>query len=136
MYQNVGKLNNIHKGDSKTDPNNFRAISIWPIPMKIFEKLVLGQVSEFTKENKNLNDRPSSYGMILSQGSQQYWILIFPEFPLIFYCFQAIFPWLQMTKSIWFSQITWKKIFEKWTGVLCTIIFYNSLYKDFWISFV
>ena len=60
MYLNVGKIKKvspIHKGDKKTDPNKFRPISILPIPMKIFEKIVHDQVSVFVKENSYLNDR-------------------------------------------------------------------------------
>ena len=51
----------VHKGDVKTDPSNFRPISILPIPMKIFEKIVLDQVSTFIKENSFLNDKQSSF---------------------------------------------------------------------------
>ena len=32
------RVSPVHKGDVKTDPSNFRPISILPIPMKIFEK--------------------------------------------------------------------------------------------------
>ena len=57
MNLNVGKLKGfspIHKGDKKTDPNNFRPISILPIvPMKFFEKIVHDQVSVFVKENSH-----------------------------------------------------------------------------------
>ena len=44
----IKRVSPIHKGDKKTDPNNFR-----PIPMKIFEKIVYiyihDQVSVFIK---------------------------------------------------------------------------------------
>ena len=36
----IKRVSPIHKGDKKTDPNNFRPISKLPIPMKIFEKIV------------------------------------------------------------------------------------------------
>ena len=36
----IKRVSPIHKGGKKTDPNNFRPISILPIPMKIFEKIV------------------------------------------------------------------------------------------------
>ena len=50
MYPNVGKLKEyIHKAEVKTDPSNFRHIFIFPIPMKIFEKIVHDQVSAFIK---------------------------------------------------------------------------------------
>ena len=36
----IKRVSPIHKGDKKTDPNNFRPISILPIPMNFFEKIV------------------------------------------------------------------------------------------------
>ena len=36
----IKRVSPIHKGDKKTDPNNFRPILILPIPMKFFEKIV------------------------------------------------------------------------------------------------
>ena len=56
----------VHKGDVKTDPSNFRPISILPIPMKIFEKIVHDQVSTFIKENTFLNDRQSGFRKLFS----------------------------------------------------------------------
>ena len=52
--------------DVKTDPSNFRPISIFPIPMKIFEKIVHDQVSTFIKENAFLNDRQSGFRKLYS----------------------------------------------------------------------
>ena len=60
------RVSPIHKGDSKTDPNNFRPISILPIPMKIFEKIVHDQVSDFIKDNKFLGDRQSGFRKLFS----------------------------------------------------------------------
>ena len=54
------------QGDVKTDPSNFRPISILPIPMKIFEKIVHDQVSTFIKENTFLNDRQSGFRKLFS----------------------------------------------------------------------
>ena len=45
------RVSPIYKVDVKTDPSNFRPISILPIPMKIFEKIVHDQVSAFIKES-------------------------------------------------------------------------------------
>ena len=45
----IKRVSPIYKGDKKTDPNNFRPISILPIPMKFFEKIVHDQVSVFVK---------------------------------------------------------------------------------------
>ena len=63
------RVSPIHKGDSSTDPNNFRPISILPIPMKIFEKLVHDQVSEFIKANKFLSDRQSGFRKLFSTST-------------------------------------------------------------------
>ena len=62
----IKRVSPIHKGDKKTDPNNFRPISILPIPMKIFEKIVHDQVSVFVKENSYLNDRQSGFRKLFS----------------------------------------------------------------------
>ena len=50
MLENQKSIS-LYQGDLKTDPSNFRPISILPIPMKIFEKIVHDQVSEFIKES-------------------------------------------------------------------------------------
>ena len=60
------RVSPVHKGDVKTDPSNFRPISILPIPMKIFEKIVYDQVSTFIKENTFLNDRQSGFRKLFS----------------------------------------------------------------------
>ena len=62
----IKRLSPVHKGDVKTDPSNFRPISILPIPMKIFEKIVHDQVSTFIKENTFLNDRQSGFRKLFS----------------------------------------------------------------------
>ena len=53
MLENEKGLSPVHKSDVKTKPSNFRPISLLPIPMKIFEKIVHDQVSTFIKE-KNI----------------------------------------------------------------------------------
>ena len=60
------RVSPVHKGDVKTDLSNFRPISILPIPMKIFEKIVHDQVSTFIKENTFLNDRQSGFRKLFS----------------------------------------------------------------------
>ena len=62
----IKRVSPVHKGDVKTDPSNFRPISILPIPMKIFEKIVHDQVSTFIKENTFLNDRQSGFRKLFS----------------------------------------------------------------------
>ena len=55
------RVSPVHKGDKKTDPINFRPISILPIPMKSFEKIVHDQVSAFIKESEFLNHTKSGF---------------------------------------------------------------------------
>ena len=62
----IKRVSSIHKGDKKTGPNNFKPISILPIPMKFFEKIVHDQVSVFVKENSYLNDRQSGFRKLFS----------------------------------------------------------------------
>ena len=59
----------LYKGDLKTEPSNFKPISILPISMKIFEKIVQDQVSEFIKENKFLSDRQSGFRKLFSTNT-------------------------------------------------------------------
>ena len=63
------RVSPLHKGDSKTDCNNFRPISILPIPMKIFEKIIHDQVSEFIKVSKILSDRQSGFRKLFSTST-------------------------------------------------------------------
>ena len=63
------RVSPLYKGDLKTDPSNFRPISILPIPMKIFEKIVHDQVSEFIKESKFLSDRQSGFRKLFSTNT-------------------------------------------------------------------
>ena len=63
------RVSPLHKGESKTDCNNFRPISILPIPMKIFEKIVHDQVSEFIKESEILSDRQSGFRRLFSTST-------------------------------------------------------------------
>ena len=63
------RVSPLDKGDLKTDPSNFRPISILLIPMKIFEKNVHDQVSEFIKENKFLSDRQSGFRKLSSTNT-------------------------------------------------------------------
>ena len=62
----IKRVSPIHKCDKITDPDNFRPISILPIPMKFFEKVVHDQVSVFVKENSYLNDRQSGFRKLFS----------------------------------------------------------------------
>ena len=61
----IKRVSPIHKGDKKTDPNNFRPISILPIPMKFFEKIVHGSSFCICK-NSYLNDRQSGFKKLFS----------------------------------------------------------------------
>ena len=60
------RISPVHKGEVKTDASNFRPISILPIPMKIFEKIVHDKVSTFIKENAFINYRQSGFRTLYS----------------------------------------------------------------------
>lgn len=46
----------IHKGGNKNDVNNFRPISLLPIPGKMFEKLMHGRILDHLEKNDILTD--------------------------------------------------------------------------------
>ena len=46
----------IHKGGDKTEPSNFRPVSLTSVPCKIMESIVFGQVKEHLTRNKVPND--------------------------------------------------------------------------------
>ena len=53
----IGKVKRGSKG-SKTDPSNYRLISLLPLLFKVFESVVLGQTKEFLSLNKILYNYP------------------------------------------------------------------------------
>ena len=63
------RVSPIFKSGDKTDPNNFRPISILPIPMKIFEKLVHQQIATFISNNSFLNNRQSGFRKLFSTNT-------------------------------------------------------------------
>ena len=65
MLENEKRVSPVHKGDVKTDPNNFRHLYFMYIYQNFLEKTVPDQVSAF-KENAFLNDI-CSVGLISGQ---------------------------------------------------------------------
>ena len=63
------RVSPLHKGDSKTDPTNYRPISILPIPMKILEKLVHEQAVGFIKDNSIISDFQSGFRKLYSTNT-------------------------------------------------------------------
>ena len=59
-------VSTLYKEDLRTDPNNFRPISTFPISMEPFEDIVHDQISEFIKENKFLSDRQPGFKKLIS----------------------------------------------------------------------
>ncbi len=51
----------IHKKGPKTDPNNYRPISLTPIIMKIFESLMLDQLIEHVNKNKIIKNQQHGF---------------------------------------------------------------------------
>ena len=51
----------LFKKGSKTDPSNYRSISLLPLLSKVFERVVLDQTEEFLSLNKILYDYQSCF---------------------------------------------------------------------------
>ena len=57
----ISKLKPLYKKGSKTDPKNYRPISLLPIVSKIIEKLVHDQAQNYLSENNVLYDCQSGF---------------------------------------------------------------------------
>lgn len=53
----VAKVSPIHKSGSKSDPGNYRPISVLPILSKVFEKIIHNRLSAFLKSKKFLYEK-------------------------------------------------------------------------------
>ena len=58
---NIAKVKPLFKMGSKTDPSNYRSISLLPLLPKVFERVVLDQTKEFLSLNKILYDYQSGF---------------------------------------------------------------------------
>ena len=57
----IAKVKPLFKNGSKTDPSNYRPISLLPLLSKVFERVVLNQTEEFLSLNKVLYDYQSGF---------------------------------------------------------------------------
>ena len=57
----IAKVKPLFKKGSKTDPSNYRPVSLLPLLSKVFERVVLGQTEEFLSLNKILYDYQFSF---------------------------------------------------------------------------
>ena len=57
----LAKVFPLHKGDTKTNPNNYRPISVIPAIAKVFERLVYDQLYCYLIENKLINKYQSGF---------------------------------------------------------------------------
>ena len=57
----IAKVKPLFKKGSKTDPSNYRPISLLPLLPKVFERVVLNQTEEFLSLNKVLYDYQSGF---------------------------------------------------------------------------
>ena len=57
----VAKLKPLYKKGTKTDPKNFRPISLLPIVSKIFEKMIHDQTMEYLTDNNVLYKYQSAF---------------------------------------------------------------------------
>jgi hypothetical protein len=55
------RISPLHKGGNLDDVNNYRPISILPVPMKIFEKLVFEQLLDYIMENEIISVNQSGF---------------------------------------------------------------------------
>ena len=58
---NIAKVKPLFKKGSKTDPSDYRPISLLPLLSKVFERVVLNQIGEFLSLNKLLYDYQSGF---------------------------------------------------------------------------
>ena len=52
----IAKVKPLLKMDSKTNPSNYRPISLLPLLSKVFERVVFDQTEKFLSLNKTLYD--------------------------------------------------------------------------------
>ena len=57
----IVKVKPLFKKGSKTDPSNYRPISLLPLLSKVFERVVLNQTEEFLSLNRVLYDHQSGF---------------------------------------------------------------------------
>ena len=57
----IAKIKLLFNKSSKTDPSNYRPISLLPLLSKVFERIVLDQTNEFLSLNKVLHGYQSSF---------------------------------------------------------------------------
>ena len=57
----IAKVEPLFKKGSKTDPSNYRPISLLPLSSKVFQRVVLDQIEEFFSFNKVLYDYQSGF---------------------------------------------------------------------------
>ena len=66
---NTAKITPIHKGNSKTELNNYRPISVLPIPSKILERAVYDQFYKYLNEHFMLSDCQSGFRKFFSTST-------------------------------------------------------------------
>ena len=57
----IAQVKPLFKKGSKTDPSNYRPISLLPLLSKVFERVALNQTEEFLSRNKVLQDYQSGF---------------------------------------------------------------------------
>ena len=65
----IAKVFPLHKGNSKTNPNNYRPISILSSISKVMERLVYNQLCSYLTENKLLNKYQSGFRSLHSTAT-------------------------------------------------------------------
>ena len=70
----IAKVMPLFKKGSKTDPSNYRPISLLPLLSKVFERFVLNQTEEFLSLNKVLYDYQSGFRKNYSKDTCLYFL--------------------------------------------------------------
>ena len=52
----IAKVIALHKSGDKTDPNNYRPISLLPVISKIYERIIYNRINHFLNKHKVLNE--------------------------------------------------------------------------------
>jgi hypothetical protein len=65
----IKRVSPLHKGNDRDIMDNYRPISIMPIAMKVFEKIVHAQLSLFIQENDLLMSRQSGFRKLYSTST-------------------------------------------------------------------
>ena len=86
----------IHKSGQKSEPNNYRPVSLTSICSKIMEKMVRSQIIKYLKRERLLHDK--QYGFLLRRSTTLQLLKVLDEWT------EAVERGKKLMKSILFSE--------------------------------